>query len=61
MSNLRANFFDTDGTDFVEISIVGDPNTIIHKVQDTHKEQFAADWKHTRARVISLRKLKEPL
>ena len=48
MSNLRANFFKTeDGIDMVELSIIGDPNSVIHKVEPRAKEfekDFPREW-----------------
>ena len=39
MSNLRANFFKSeDGIDMVELSIIGDPNSVIHKVESRAEE-----------------------
>jgi hypothetical protein len=45
-SPLRASFYkDVDGQrDMIEIRIVGDPNTIIHKVKPEHVEQFPNEW-----------------
>ena len=48
MSNLRANFFKSeDGIDMVELSIIGDPNSVIHKVESRAKEfekNFPREW-----------------
>jgi ERCC4-type nuclease len=44
MSNLRANFYTENGTDFVEISILGDPCTVIRKVTPREQDQFPKEW-----------------
>lgn len=49
MSNVRAKFFKDGDFDRVEISIVGDPNTIIQKVAPEHLKQFPKEWEAYRA------------
>ena len=47
MSKVRAKFFkDDDGQhrDMVEISIIGDPNTLIRKVTPEDVQRFPRDW-----------------
>lgn len=44
-NKLRAKFFKGDAErDFVEISIVGDPNTLIAKVTPEHVSRFPREW-----------------
>ena len=44
MANVRSNFFKDGTRDFVSISIIGDPNTSITKVQPEHLAQFPREW-----------------
>lgn len=43
---LRGKFFkdDVTGRDMIEIRIVGDPSTLISKVQPEHVVKFAREW-----------------
>lgn len=43
---LRGKFFkdDATGRDMIEIRIVGDPSTLISKVQPEHVVKFAREW-----------------
>ena len=47
--NIRAKFFEeqreTTKVALVEISIIGDPSTVVLKVTEEHKEQFPDEWK----------------
>ncbi len=45
-NKLRAKFFKDDviNRDMVEISIIGDPNTLIQKVDPDHVRQFPREW-----------------
>lgn len=44
-SKVRAKFFKGEsGRDYVEISIVGDPNTVIRKVTPADTEHYAKEW-----------------
>ena len=45
-NKLRARFFGDEGVDFVEISIIGDPNTVIRKVTPEDTRQFERDWEN---------------
>jgi hypothetical protein len=49
MGNVRAKFFRDGQSDRVEISIVGDPNTLVTKVQPKHLAQFPVEWAHYRS------------
>ena len=43
--NLRAIFFEDErGIVMLEVSIVGDPSTVVKKPTAAHKEQFAQEW-----------------
>ena len=44
MSNLRANFWHENNSDWVEISIVGDPSTVVRKVQEKDIENFPKEY-----------------
>lgn len=46
MSKLRAKFFkdDTTNADMVEITMIGDPNTLIERVTPKRVAQFPQDW-----------------
>lgn len=44
MGNLRAKFFRDGDFDRVEISIVGNPDTVIAKVEPKHVTQFPVEW-----------------
>ena len=44
MSNLRAKFWHERNSDWIEISIIGDPNTCVRKVQEQDIENFKQDW-----------------
>lgn len=46
MSKLRAKFFkdDATGQDLLELTILGDPNTLIEKVTPKRVTQFPAEW-----------------
>lgn len=56
-SPLRATFYkDPDGKrDLIEIRVVGDTNSIIHKVKPEHVEQFPREWE-----AYQLRQQREP-
>lgn len=43
MSHI-VNFFKVNGRDHVEIKVVGDPNSVIQKVTDKHKQRFPREW-----------------
>lgn len=44
-SKVRAKFFKGEsGRDYVEISIVGDPNTVIRKVSPADTVNYAKEW-----------------
>lgn len=44
-SKVRAKFFKGEsGRDYVEISIVGDPNTVIRKVSPADTVNYAREW-----------------
>lgn len=46
-SKVRPKFFRNDaGAPYVEISIVGDPNTVIRKVTPDDTVRFAKEWMH---------------
>lgn len=49
MGNVRAKFFKDGEVDRVEISIIGDPNTIIKKVEPDHLKRFPKEWEAYRA------------
>lgn len=49
MGNVRAKFFKDGDFDRVEISIVGDPNTFIKKVEPSDIKQFPLEWESYRA------------
>ena len=43
--NLRAIFFEDErGIVMLEVSIVGDPSTVVKKPTDVHKQQFSEEW-----------------
>ena len=44
MSNVRANFYNENKVDYVEISIIGDPSTVVRKVTEQDKQRFKSDW-----------------
>jgi nucleotidyltransferase/DNA polymerase involved in DNA repair len=44
MSNLRARFWNERNSDWIEISIVGDTNTVVRKVQDKDIENFPKEY-----------------
>ncbi len=44
MANVRAKFFRDGDLDRVELTIVGDPNTVIHKVMPEHITKFPHEW-----------------
>jgi hypothetical protein len=43
-NKVRARFFKDGAFNMVEISIIGDPNTIIRKVRPEDTQRFSADW-----------------
>ena len=45
MSNVRANFYNENKVDYIEISIIGDPSTVVRKVTEEDKQRFESDWK----------------
>lgn len=44
MNKLRAKFFKDDARDMVEISIIGDPNTLIRRVTPEDVARFTPEW-----------------
>mgnify|MGYP003625341950 CR=1 FL=1 len=44
MSNVRAMFYKENKVDYVEISIIGDPSTVVRKVTEQDKQRFKSDW-----------------
>lgn len=44
MSNVNANFFKSEGRDMVEITVIGDKNSFITKVDESHKQRFPLEW-----------------
>lgn len=42
--SVRGRFFQHNGKDFVELKIVGDPNTIVVRVTPEHTHQFPIEW-----------------
>lgn len=44
MSNLRAKFWNERNSDWVEISIIGDPSTVVRKVQPQDIENFPQEY-----------------
>ena len=44
MSNVRAMFYNENKVDYVEISIIGDPSTVVRKVTEQDKQRFKSDW-----------------
>lgn len=44
MGNVRANFFRANDRDMVEITVVGDKNSYITKVDETHIARFPLEW-----------------
>jgi predicted amidohydrolase len=44
MSKLRVKFFKDEGRDYAEVTIVGDPNSLIQKVNETHVKRFPREW-----------------
>ena len=50
-SKLRAKFFkdDDNSQDYVEITIIGDPNTLIRKVKPEDVSRFPREWESYRA------------
>lgn len=49
MNNVRARFYTDDGSDWVSISVIGDPNVVVRKVRDEDKERFEKDYKAFKA------------
>ncbi len=41
---VRAKFFKDGTQDYVEISAIGDPCNVIHKVRPEHVQRFPQDW-----------------
>jgi hypothetical protein len=44
MSKLRAKFFRDEGRDYCEVTIIGDPNTLIQKVGEWHVKTFPREY-----------------
>jgi hypothetical protein len=44
VSNVRASFYNENKIDYVEISIIGDPSTVVRKVTEQDKQRFKSDW-----------------
>jgi hypothetical protein len=44
MSKLRVKFFKDEGRDYAETTIIGDPNTLIEKVNEWHVKTFPREW-----------------
>ncbi len=44
MSNVRANFYNENKVDYIEISIIGDQSTVVRKVTEQDKQRFKSDW-----------------
>lgn len=44
VNKLRATFFRDGARDMIEIKIIGDPNTVIRKVEPKDLSQFASEW-----------------
>jgi hypothetical protein len=45
LGKVRAKFFRGEsGRDYIEISIIGDTNTVVRKVTPADTERFAKDW-----------------
>jgi hypothetical protein len=44
MSKLRVKFFKDGGRDYAETTIIGDPNTLIEKVNEWHVKTFPREW-----------------
>jgi hypothetical protein len=42
--SVRGRFFQHSGKDFVELKVVGDPNTIMLRVEPEHIHQFPNEW-----------------
>jgi hypothetical protein len=42
--SVRGRFFSHNGKDFVELKVVGDPNTVMLRVEPQHIHQFASEW-----------------
>jgi hypothetical protein len=44
MSKLRCKFFRDGDRDYAEVVIIGDPNTLIQKVDEWHVKTFPREW-----------------
>jgi hypothetical protein len=44
MSKLRCKFFRDSDRDYAEVTIIGDPNTLIQKVDEWHVKTFPREW-----------------
>jgi hypothetical protein len=44
MSKLRVKFFRDGDRDYAEVTIIGDPNTLIQKVDEWHVKTFPREW-----------------
>ena len=44
MGKVRARFFKHEKRDMVEISIIGDPNTVVRRVKPEDTHRFKMDW-----------------
>jgi nucleotidyltransferase/DNA polymerase involved in DNA repair len=44
VSNVRANFYNENKVDYIEISIIGDQSTVVRKVTEQDKQRFKSDW-----------------
>jgi hypothetical protein len=44
MSKLRVKFFKDGDRDYAETTIIGDPNTLIQKVDEWHVKTFPREW-----------------
>jgi hypothetical protein len=44
MSKLRVKFFKDGDRDYAETTIIGDPNTLIEKVNEWHVKTFPREW-----------------
>ena len=43
--SVRARFYQHNGKDFVELKIVGDPNTLMTRAMPEHVAQFPNEWR----------------
>lgn len=43
--SVRARFYEHKGKDFVELKIVGDPNTIMTRATPAHVKDFPNEWR----------------